>query len=143
MLINMIAIIQLIRRRETTQSKPNDQIIALNKNKNTDKNGSVSVQQYRVENKNSHISVSTNTCSAYDCIKTFQLSWVLLITLLLRTHNTALVAMVILQDRLLWEYVFKNSKMTPSSAALFLWWMGQACFFQQVSIMRFKLVNEG
>lgn len=65
------------------------------------------------------------------CVQTFQLSWILLMTLVLRTHNTLLVAMVIVQEVLLWRFVIRKVLLPANFLALFCWWMGQAVFFQQ------------
>ncbi|XP_052774219.1 GPI ethanolamine phosphate transferase 2-like isoform X2 [Mya arenaria] len=64
-------------------------------------------------------------------IKTLHLSWILLMLLLLRTHNTMLVAMVTLQECLLWKDVIRRVGLSPGYLALLCWWMGQAVFFQQ------------
>jgi hypothetical protein len=65
-------------------------------------------------------------------VQTFQMSWTLLITLVLRTHNTLLVAMVIVQEALLWRFVVKKIKLPAKYLAILCWWMGQTVFFQQV-----------
>jgi hypothetical protein len=65
-------------------------------------------------------------------VNTLHQSWILLMTLLLRTHNTLLVAMVIIQERLLWRCVVQKISLPCSYLALFCWWIGQATFFQQV-----------
>ncbi|XP_060576891.1 GPI ethanolamine phosphate transferase 2-like isoform X3 [Ruditapes philippinarum] len=65
-------------------------------------------------------------------VQTFQMSWTLLITLVLRTHNTLLVAMVIVQEALLWRFVVKKIKLPAKYLAILCWWMGQTVFFQQM-----------
>ncbi|XP_053394935.1 GPI ethanolamine phosphate transferase 2-like [Mercenaria mercenaria] len=68
---------------------------------------------------------------ALKSVQTLQRSWILLMTLLLRTHNTSLVAMVIVQEVLLWRFVVGKIRLSANYLAVFCWWMGQAVFFQQ------------
>ncbi|KAH3721151.1 hypothetical protein DPMN_064067 [Dreissena polymorpha] len=64
-------------------------------------------------------------------IRILKISWVLLMLLLLRTHNTVLVAMVIVQEQLLGKLLVKEMRLPVRGLALLCWWMGQTVFFQQ------------
>ena len=61
-----------------------------------------------------------------------QVAWTLLMLLLLRPHNSALVAMVILIDKSLTYCCNFMRGVSVSTLTLLYLWMGQACFFYQV-----------
>ena len=131
--INIAAFIKFLlnKNKQTTFSSSDKH--DLSKSKHSEKNASLLFEQTSVVTKKHDIITPFN--SMQDFIQTFQLSWVLLMTLLLRTHNSILVAMVICQEKLLWRYSLKDSKFPSSSLALLIWWIGQAGYFQQVRLV--------
>ena len=79
-----------------------------------------------------HIAANKQTSLVLQMANTFHTSWILLMLILLRPHNMCLVAMVALQEMLLWKHVVRKLHMASGHLALLCWWMGQAMFFQQV-----------
>lgn len=59
-------------------------------------------------------------------------AWILLILLLLRPHNMALVAMMVLQEHILSHWVCPSLKLSTISQTLLYMWAMQAAFFYQV-----------
>lgn len=84
------------------------------------------------ESESSAILIKRNKLFISDFIRKLKMSWVLLMLLLLRTHNTVLVAVVIVQERLLGKLLVKEKGLPVRGLALLCWWMGQTVFFQQV-----------
>ncbi|KAK3577520.1 hypothetical protein CHS0354_026476 [Potamilus streckersoni] len=57
--------------------------------------------------------------------------WILLMTLLMRPHNVAFVAMVTVQEILVERYLLGHMTLSTSYLTLYCLWMGEASFFYQ------------
>ncbi|KAL4236584.1 hypothetical protein ACF0H5_004969 [Mactra antiquata] len=63
--------------------------------------------------------------------ESLQNAWILVMFLLLRSHNCILVAMMIVQEKLIAEFIIKKTNIPSHYLAILCWWVGQASFFYQ------------
>ncbi|XP_064605892.1 GPI ethanolamine phosphate transferase 2-like [Liolophura sinensis] len=64
-------------------------------------------------------------------LEDIQSCWVLLMTLVLKPHNTVLVAIMVVQERLLSKCVVDDLNLSTPAQTVWYFWMGQAAFFYQ------------